>query len=345
MLYITTRSAQDAFTAHRTIHQHRGSDGGFFVPMRLPVLTQSEILSLYKKSQGENIAEILNLFFGTKLSGWDVDVAVGRRVFSVKDAGHRTLMIELWHNSDGDFRRIIGALAERVSMEPDLLTDWVEIGVRIAVLFGVFGELLKESKISKEKPVDVSVAAGSFAMPMALWYARAMGLPIRNIICGCNENGAAWDLLHRGEIDPSGVTVKTTTPEADFAYPPGIERLIHATLGHEEALLFWWCCTEGRTYNLSEMNRAELTKGMFAAVVSKNRIETIIPSVYRTNQYVLDPYSALAYGALADFRSRTGSFGSALVIAEKSPLQNTSMVASSMHVSPEELKKILSGNQ
>lgn len=342
MLYVTTRGTQDAYTVHRTMSQDRGPDGGFFVPMRIPVLSQKEILMLAHKGMSQNIADSLNLFFGTKLSSWDVDVAIGRSVVSVHPAGHKILIAELWRNIDGSFERVISSLAEGITAGTKgsgKVSNWGDLGIRLSVLIGIFGELMKEGKISKEKPVDVAVTTGSFAMPMALWYGRYMGLPIRTIVCGCNDNGAAWELLHKGGLDPNVVAVRTTTPDADFAVPPNLERLVHATLGADEVHRYWWCCTEGRNYALSELDLAELNKGMFAAVVSKSRVETIIPSVYRTNSYVLDPYGALAYGALSDYRARTGAVGPALVLTERSPLCSESLVASCMQISSDELKK------
>jgi threonine synthase len=221
------------------------------------------------------------------------------------------------------------------------MSNWLDLGVRVSVIFGVFGEMMSNGQVNREKGIDIAVATGSFAMPMALWYARWMGLPIRTLICGCNENGAVWDLLHRGEVDTGMLSVKTTTPEADFALPPNLERLIHASLGQEEAMRYWWSCTEGRNYIVSDNDLTILSKGMFAAVVSMDRVASIIPSVYRTNRYVLDPYGALAYGALADYRARTGSVGPALILSEKGPFCEAASVAQCMNISREELMHIL----
>ena len=223
MLYVTTRGTQDAFTAYRTTHQDRGPDGGFFVPMQMPVFSQTDILKLPRNSFGQNVADILNLFFGTKISAWDVDVAIGRRVFSSQTAGHRTLRVQLWNDIHGSFRSVLRALARLVSSElseEDKVCNWLEIAVRISVIFAIFGELMSGGQVRHDKGADVAVSAGSFAMPMALWYARQMGLPINTIICGCNENGIVWDLLHRGEVTLSALAVKTSTPDCDFAVPP-----------------------------------------------------------------------------------------------------------------------------
>ena len=344
MLYVTTRGTQDAFTAYRTTHQDRGPDGGFFVPMQMPVFSQTDVLKLSQNSFGQNVADILNLFFGTKITAWDVDVAIGRRGFTTATAGHRILMGQLWHDHGGSFQWVLCSLAGVVSPEfakGAPMPNWLDMGIRIAVIFAVFGDLLATGKISREKGVDVAVATGSFAMPMAVWYARKMGLPIRTLICGCNENGSVWDLLHRGEVDTAILSVKTTTPEGDFGVPPNLERLIHAALGCEEVLHYWWSCTEGSTYTLSENHTTVLSKGMFAAVVSMDRVSNIIPSVYRTNRYVLDPYGALAYGALADYRARTGSVGPALILSEKGPACEAASVAECMNISQNELTRIL----
>lgn len=344
MLYVTTRGKQDAFTAYRTAHQDRGPDGGFFVPMQMPVFTATDILKQCEKSFGQNVADILNLFFGTKITCWDVDVVIGRRIFSVEAVGHRTLMGQLWDDLQGDFDVVLKFLARLVSpelSESEPIPNWLEMGIRIAVLFALFAEMISSGQISREKGVDVAVATGSMAMPMALWYARQMGLPINTIICGCNENGGVWDLLHRGAVDTGALAVKTTTPEADFAVPPNLERLIHAVAGYEEALKYWWACTEGRSYALTEQDAAAISKDMFAGVVSMDRVSNIISSLYLTNRYVLEPYGALAYVALSDYRAHTGAVGPTLVLTEKSPLRAADLVSEYLRSSPEELRRLL----
>lgn len=342
MLYVTTRSKHDVYTAPITLHQDRGPDGGLFVPFRMPVFEKDEIMALASKSFGQTVAEILDLFFSAKLTGWDVDMAIGRYLMELRPINYRVLVAELWHNMDQSFDRCVRTLSEKIHPDGDIIgqhSDWSEIAIRIGVLFGIFGELLRSEQVSFERPVNVAVSSGSFAGPMAVWYARQMGLPINAIICGCNENGAPWELLHRGELDTGVVAIETSTPEGDYALPPDLERLICAACGQEEALHYCWSCTEGSTYVPEQEAHAAMRNGMFAAVVSKVRVETIIPSVYRTNQYVLDQYAALAYGALSDFRSRTGKSTTTLLLSEKSPLCQAEAVANTMRISVEELRK------
>ncbi len=345
MLYITTRSKHDVYTPARTMNMERGDDGGLFVPYRMPEFSRAEILTLAGKTFGENVAEILNLLFSTKLTGWDVDMAIGRSPVKIKPMNHRILIAEQFHNMDWDFRRVVRTLADCIHPDGHVIgapTNWTEVAIRIAVIFAIYGDLLRTEQVSVDKPVNIALASGSFAAPMAVWYARRMGLPVGTIICGCNENGAPWDLLHRGEVDTAAVKVNTMTHECDYAIPPHLERLICGTLGQDEAMNYCWSCTERTTYAPPEAAFEELRKGMFAAVVSHVRVETIIPSVYRTVGYVLDPYAALAYGALSDYRSRTGISGTAVLLSEKSPVCNGETVAKTMRITVSELKKRLS---
>lgn len=344
MLYVTTRSKHDVFTAPVTLRQDRPSDGGMFVPFRMPVLEPEQITALGTKSFGQNVADILELFFGVKLTGWDVDMVIGRRPCLLKPMNYRILVAELFRNADGDLDRFIHTLSERIHPDGDIIgqpSDWSKLAIRIALLFGIFGELLRTQQIRRDTPVNVALCVGDFSGPMAAWYARQMGLPIDTVICGCNENGGPWELLHRGELDADSPLIHTDTPACDYAVHPALERLVCGACGQEEAMQFCWNITEGGTYVPEKAVYDSVRKGMFAAVISHVRVETILPSVYRTSQYVLDQYSALAYGALADYRARIGGGSLTILLAEKSPLTQSEAVARCMNISPAELHRRL----
>ena len=345
MLYVTTRSTNDAFTAARAMNLDRGPDGGLFIPFHLNTYSRQEIAALAERSFGQNVADILNLFFATKLTGWDVDMAIGRTPVRHSTMNYRIIVSEVWHNLDHRFDRVVNSLAKMVHPDGQIIgapANWVQTAVRIAVLFGIFGELQKSGVVRVDTPLDVAVPTGSFAAPMAAWYGRKMGLPIGTIVCGCNENSALWELLHRGQLDTGIVAVSTNTPEDDFAIPTDLERLLCECCGQEEAGSFFWSCTEGGNYVPTEQNWNLIRQGMFAAVVSQDRVESIIPSVYRTSQYILDPYGALAYGALSDYRARFGSSRTVLLISEKSPLSCSEAVSEAMGITVSELKKRIS---
>ena len=340
MLYITTRDKTDSHTAYRTLSDNRAPDGGFFVPFQMPKLDHQFITSLQDRSFGQNVAEILNLLFSARLDGWDVDVAIGRNPTKLVAMSHRIVFAELWHNPDTDFSRLVRNLTGRIhGLEEyrEKPTNWAEIAVRIAILFGVYGELQRVNLTDPHRGMDVAVATGDFTAPMAVWYAREMGLPVGNIVCGCNDNGGVWDLLHHGELRTDGNPVTTGTPKGDLIVPPDLERLIFGTLGTAEVARFLEACTEGKTYAPPQGCFEAFRRGMYAGVVSTQRMENIIRSVYNTSTYVMDPYSALAYCGLQDYRNRYSESRPALVLSDRSPIHFADTVSASLGISVEEL--------
>lgn len=341
MLYVTTRINQDAFTAHRSLTENRGPEGGLFMPMRMPDFSREEIAALADKSFGQNVADIVNLLFNSKLDSWAVEFAIGRYPVRLVSLSSRVTVAESWHNPQWKFDRLARNLAKAVlGTEEELeITDWMLIASRIAVLFGVFGELMHDGLVSVDAPLDIAVPCGDFSVPMAAWYARAWGLPIGTIVVCCNENSAPWSLLHQGELRTDAVALHTTLPACDHAVPADLERLIYAALGAGEAKRFCDTCRKGGNYYLQEQQVGKLRQGMYVSVVSRQRIESMILSIYKNNGYISDPYAALAHGGLLDYRSRTGERRPALLLSEESPAFSLGMVSGCLGISQRELKE------
>lgn len=312
------------------------------MPFQMPELNREQILALKDKTFGQIVADILNLFFSARLDGLDVDFCVGRYPVKLIAMSHRIVIGETWHNPDWSFGRMVRNLSGRIrgtEDTPDQPTNWAEISVRIAVLFGLFGELERVGIADPDHPIDLSVMAGDFSAPMSAWYAREMGLPIANIICSSNENAAVWDLIHHGELRTNQPLIETQIPQADISLPSDLERLIYHTLGRVEVHRYLQTVQRGGTY-VPPVDRFEtLRKGIYAAVISGRRTESIIPSVYRTSTYLLGPGSALAYGGLQDYRASTGETRPSMILTEKSPMLDEEIVAAAMGMTPGELRE------
>ncbi len=343
MLYLSTRNKNDTQTAYKAIHNDFCMDGGLYVPFRLPAYSTEEIAALGSKSFSQNMADVLNLFFSAGLTGWDVEFLIGRSCVKIASMSHRVLIGELWHNANWNFDYLVQTLSDRLRREdagsrPAL---WVQIAVRIASVFGIYGMMLSENAIAADDMIDFAVPAGDFSAPMAVWHARKIGLPIGNIICGCNENGALWDLVNLGELPTSNTVVSTTTQLGDMAVPAGIERLIFDRLGQEEACRFAEAKEKGRTYFPSEEAEIVWNDGLFAAVISVSRVNSVIHNVYRNTDQIIGPYDALAYGSLLDYRAKTGQGGIAVLLSERSPLCDENTVSAALKIDRAELKRRL----
>lgn len=312
MLYTSTRGDKDAFTAPRTLLSDISPDGGLFVPFRLPVFSQEEIRAFGQLSFGESVAKILNTFFSCRLTGWDVDFAVGREPVKLFQMNHRLIVSELWHNAGGDYSYLVQKLYDRIRL-PDSRenpTEWARIAIRIAVLFGIFSCMLRDRYDASGKTVDLAVSADDFALPMAAWYCKRMGLPIGMIACGCSNDSSLWDLLNHGEYSASAVA-----PELWMPY----ERLLRETLGTHASVEYSRRCSDGKTFAIPEPALTHLSSGMFAAVVGTGRVNSLISTVFRSSGYRLSKECAIAYGALQDYRTGNNVSRNSLILADTNP--------------------------
>ena len=325
MLYLTTRDKFDTYTVYRTLNDDTAPNGGLYFPFRLPNVTME---SLKGNSFCECVASVLNLFFSAGLTGREVEFCVGRYPIKIQNAHQKICIAQLWRNLDGSYANMERRLAARICNCHDgkvTVSSWVSIGIRIAVLYGVFAQLQLDAD---NEPIDIAVPAGDFRLTMAVWYARQMGLPVGNIICACDHESTLWDFLRLGELRTGSKDPANTE----------LERLICGTLGTDSAAKYFAVCEKGGVYTLNAEQTKALSDGIFAAVVSSDRLNNVISNVYRTSSCVLDPVTAAAYGGLMDYRTRSGEGRTALLLADQSPADFEVVVCDAMNVSAQELR-------
>lgn len=344
MLYITSRNNLDTFTAQRVLSTRRAPDGGLFIPFHLPVLSQEEIARMCNISFNARLAEIMNLLFGVHLTGYDVDLAVGKRCVRLHQLGQRLFAAECWHNTQWEFSGMVSALSRLVYSGKEEGTEtggWLDTGIRMAVLFGIFGELTREGLVSAGKPADISMVSSNFSGPMAAWYARGMGLPIGNIVCCCNENGVLWDFICHGQLRTDGIAVRTAVPEADILVPEGLEQMIALYGGPQEVQQYVECLHTGRTYYVEDGLLGRMRKGIYVTVSSEQRIFSTVSSSFSAHNYLLSPSSALAYAGLQDYRARTGESRLALIMTDSSPRKSLELIGDTLGTDAQALEKYL----
>ena len=344
MLYLTTRTPNDTYTPARTLSDDRGPEGGFFAPMMLPRLDAQQLHKLTEKSFSQNVADAINLFFGTELDSWGVEFAIGRYPVKTVSIGSREIVAETWHNPIWKFDRLVRGIEKAIRQSDEVRnvsSDWLTVAARIAVLFGLFGELMAHGKLPAGEYLDVAYPAGNFSGPMAAWYAKRMGLPIGTILCCCNDNNGVWSLLHKGQIRTDAQSAVTATPLCDIAAPEGLERLIFATLGIRAANAYAETYRSGGVYYLEPEQQAKLKEGMYVPVTGSRRLESAVKSLYNSCGYPADVYTALCYSGMLDYRSVTGENRPVMIVSEESPVYSVPYLAKCLNINPNELKTLI----
>lgn len=339
MLYATTRSNVDIYTAQRVLKDDRAEDGALYVPMTLPPFMPFEIRQFMEKSPADVIAIVLNRFFNGTLTGKDVEFSAGKTFFSMVEMPYKLVIAELWHNPDGEVDWLVQQLAMAISGDRSSFVpgEWARIAIRIALLAAICGEMGRRGLIGAAAEMDVAVAAGDEASFLAAWYARRMGLPIHKVIVSCNANSVLWDFVNRGQVRCGGTVLPTNTPRYDKHGLDSLERLICASFGRVESNRFVTACKNGNSYLINSEQQRHLEEGMYISVIGSDRVERTIPNVYGSFSYVLDPYSALVYCGIMDYRAETGERNPVLMLSNSSPMNCQQEVTAAMGISAQEL--------
>lgn len=339
MLYVTTRSKIEVSTPIRAMRESRAPDGGLYLPAKIPTLTAEEVSVLLPQAPREVAAVILNRFFGTKLTGAQVESALGAALFGATPMSHRIVFLELWHRDGRRWDDCLGSLAWLIAQDPGAEAGtWLRAAAKIAILFAAVSQLRGQGRIGPEEKADLFVMSGDMIGLFAGWYAGQMGLPMGNVVCCCSENSGIWDLICRGQMKLDARKIETAIPECDKNAAPGLEMLLYASLGAEEADRFVRQTGQGGTYFLGPEQHRHFRKGLDACVVSSRRLGNVVCNLYRTNGYVLCPYSALIYSGLMDYRSTKRRRSTALILSTKSPLDLSAQLAAVLGTEEEALR-------
>ena len=328
MLYITTRSQNDAYTTNKALRENCAPDGGRYVPFRLPFYSVEELNKLGEETYNTTVANILNVFFSARLQGLDIDFCIGKNVSKLSAMNHKIVIAELWHNLDGRFAYIENQLNAKLTDTTGEPTIWVRIAVRIATLFALYGELLASKTLEPGQSFDISVPDDYLITAAAALYCRKMGLPINMIICSSQGYGELWDFIHRGEINTAAVPAGLI---------PEIERLVQDTLGFEYVSALRDACERNKTFFVGEEMLPKLNCGLFCSVSGVDRARKTINSVYRSNAYLIDEKTALCFSGLQDYRSKNGGSSLTLILAETIPSASADEISDATGIPVEKL--------
>lgn len=334
MLYITTRDNNDAHTSYKTLTQDVAADGGAYVPFQLPHYNSEEIGCLGEKTFGDIVSNMLNQFFSCKLTGWTVDSAIGRCCVKTVMLNQRVAIAETWHNPEHRYSYIESCLHRQIGKgNPicDVPTTWVRIAVRIAVLFGIYGELLADGKLTAGESFDVSIPVDDLNASTAVCYAAQMGLPISMILCSSNEGDIVWDLIQRGILNTSALA-----DNKRLAY----ELFLYTSCGKDETASYLKACDQSVIYCVGE-DTEPLSKRFFSSVIGQSRLNTVINSVYRTNKYLIDEHTAVAHAVLQDYRAKAGENRLTLIFAENDPMASAERIMDATGLSGDALTALV----
>ena len=170
---------------------------------------------------------------------------------------------------------------------------------QVVYYFEAWKQLVKAGAIDREEKISFSVPTGNFGDVLAGYYAYRLGLPVKKFVVASNANNVLTEFLTTGVYDRNRPFVKTISPSMDILISSNLERLLfYMTEGDTRQVKTWMeeLATTGR-YQVSPEVLARIQALFEAEYADDAATKETIADVYKKENYVLDPHSAIGYRA------------------------------------------------
>ncbi len=220
--------------------------------------------------------------------------------------------------------------------------NWGRVLPQIVYYVSAYSDLLQQGKIEMGDLVNVCVPTGNFGNILAAYYAKSMGVPIDKLICASNENNVLTDFLRTGVYDKNRPFYNTNSPSMDILVSSNLERLLLSISQDDQ-----W--VKGKMEELAKTGRYEVEKDKFQRISSQfagyycdgQEAKRTIAEFYQKCDYLMDTHSAVAFHALAQYRTETNDMKPTIVVSTASPYKFCDSVLEALGVPAEAQEKDL----
>ena len=148
------------------------------------------------------------------------------------------------------------------------------------------------------QPVNFSVPTGNFGDVYAGYLAKKMGLPINKLVVATNRNDILHRAISKGIYEVEDVA-ETISPSMDIQIASNFERLIYDlnNCNDTKTIDVMKDIKEKGKYTIDKKSLDKINVNFLSSQMSEDEILKTIKAVYEKFDIVLDPHSAIGYGA------------------------------------------------
>ena len=196
-------------------------------------------------------------------------------------------------------------------------------------------------QIKDDRPINFSVPTGNFGDVYAGYLSKKMGLPINKLIVATNQNDILHRAISRGKYEAETV-LETNSPSMDIQIASNFERLIYDLNDFDDrgTQKVMSGIKEDGKYIIPEDKMKKIDRDFLSASINENEVLDIIKEVHAMHNIVLDPHSAIGFGAL----KKVNIEGNNIVLATAHPCKFPEAIDRSIGIKPDlpdELKYVM----
>ena len=196
-------------------------------------------------------------------------------------------------------------------------------------------------QVQDKRPMNFSVPTGNFGDVYAGYLSKKMGLPINKFIVATNKNDILHRAISKGKYEAETV-LETNSPSMDIQIASNFERLIYDLndFDDNETQKIMSGIKEDGKYIIPEDKMKKIDRDFLSASINENEVLDIIKEVHAMHNIVLDPHSAIGFGAL----KKVNIEGNNIVLATAHPCKFPEAIDKSIGIKPDlpdELKYVM----
>ena len=182
------------------------------------------------------------------------------------------------------------------------------------------------------KPINFSVPTGNFGDVYAGYLSKKIGLPVNKFIVATNQNDILHRAISKGTYEVEKVA-ETISPSMDIQLASNFERLIYDLNNHndEKTTNAMKDIKENGKYLISEENLNKINNHFLSSSMNENEVLNIIKDVHTKFNMILDPHTAIGYGAFDKVKLE----GNNIVLATAHPCKFPDAIEKAINIKSE----------
>jgi threonine synthase len=190
----------------------------------------------------------------------------------------------------------------------------------------------------KDRPLNFSVPTGNFGDVYAGYLAKKMGLPINKLVVATNQNDILHRAISKGSYEVEKVT-ETISPSMDIQIASNFERLIYDLNDCDDVKTInaMKDIREKGKYIIDQERLNKINTNFLSSKMSEDEVLETIKKVHEKFDIVLDPHSAIGYGAF----DKVNLSGNNIVLATAHPCKFPDAIKNAINLKAELPKELM----
>lgn len=192
---------------------------------------------------------------------------------------------------------------------------------QIVYYFSAYLDLLAEGEIEPGEAIDFVVPSGNFGNILAGYYAKRMGLPVKQLVVASNRNNVLTEFFETGLYDTNRKFHKTISPSMDILVSSNLERLLYEMTGRNTDTVREMMDSLKKTgkYSVDEDLVYDAAPEFIGYCSTEEETKEVIYNVFDEYGYLLDPHTAVGVSAFFKFMNEFNDDAATVILSTANP--------------------------